>query len=832
MEYLILIPLKKAYDIDLVKYLKVAITTQYSNVDEKTKESLETLNRMRNNVTNKTMDTRQEHSLETLEKYYDQISWLHSKLPQADVPFKWRDSFEKGGLFSSGSLTVSNIGYEKVSVLFNIGALMSNLGAYQGKEGASNDTSLKNAIKHFQGAAGIFLALKHTSCSTAGTNELTFDLQTDVLTLLQYIMLAQAQEAFFYKASNDKMKEMSIARIAAQCEEFYAEVHKQILNINTTNKTNIPEWVDVFVLKQHAYQGVAEYYQALVAQQKKEFGEQICRLTKAIEYLKAAEGKVAIPLTTKFKEIINKATQSLEEVKRDNDFIYHVKIPEHKTLPTINKAVLAKATDLPEMFFPGEQDLFQNLLPFGVHQSIQKLDQQRQEVVNGEIATLREQTQTLNAVLASLNLPAAIEDVKGVEVPKSLKEKAQSIQEKGGIDELERLINELPDLLTRNREILDEIERSLQQEEESDNKLKQQFGEKWKRTPSKQLSSTWTGHIAKYRNILQNAVQADNKVKEKYNSNVEKMKLLSNSSGSALADAIPTNQSSGAKVDETAIAKLKQLMAQVDALKKDRETLESSFKNVEFEEMKSKFMKSLSLHTDVNEASLSTETIGEYFGELQRKSRESQQKQESLVEEIRSANEQFVATRGGAGNKREQFLKELASAYDAFIELHSNLNEGTKFYNDLTQLLVNLQVKIDDFCFARKAEREELVKDLTNEPVTRPNDPVPTAPNYQKAEAPPRPPPPAAAPAPPSVPPTSAAAPHPHMAPGYPQPPMGQPQYYPAYPNQAYNYYPPPPLPSGFNPYVAPQGPMNPYYPPQYNPYQQGPGYYQQPPPQ
>ncbi len=69
MEYLILIPLKKAYDIDLVKYLKVAITTQYSNVDEKTKESLETLNRMRNNVTNKTMDTRQEHSLETLEKY-------------------------------------------------------------------------------------------------------------------------------------------------------------------------------------------------------------------------------------------------------------------------------------------------------------------------------------------------------------------------------------------------------------------------------------------------------------------------------------------------------------------------------------------------------------------------------------------------------------------------------------------------------------------------------------------------------------------------------------------------------------------------------------------
>ena len=77
MEYLILIPLKKAYDIDLVKYLKVAVTAQYGNLDDKIKENLETLNRMRTNATSKTIDTRQEHSLEILEKLVKFFYSLH-----------------------------------------------------------------------------------------------------------------------------------------------------------------------------------------------------------------------------------------------------------------------------------------------------------------------------------------------------------------------------------------------------------------------------------------------------------------------------------------------------------------------------------------------------------------------------------------------------------------------------------------------------------------------------------------------------------------------------------------------------------------------------------
>lgn len=59
--------------------------------------------------------------------------------------------------------------------------------------------------------------------------------------------------------------------------------------------------------------------------------------------------------------------------------------------------------------------------------------------------------------LASLNLPAALEDVKGVGIPQSLVEKSNSVQMNGGVKKLETMIRELPELLKRNEEIINEV---------------------------------------------------------------------------------------------------------------------------------------------------------------------------------------------------------------------------------------------------------------------------------------------------------------------------------------------------------------------------------------
>lgn len=63
----------------------------------------------------------------------------------------------------------------------------------------------------------------------------------------------------------------------------------------------------------------------------------------------------------------------------------------------------------------------------------------------------------LSSILASLNLPAALEDTSGADIPQSVKDKAAAVKTAGGLTDLQNMLQELPELLQRNKDILDEV---------------------------------------------------------------------------------------------------------------------------------------------------------------------------------------------------------------------------------------------------------------------------------------------------------------------------------------------------------------------------------------
>jgi len=829
MTEILSVPLKKTSDVDIIKPLKTLISSTYSTADQPQDytDAISELHKLRN-VATKNPD-RSDASLEAMQKYYDQLVALEVKIPASEVqiPFKWKDAFDKGSIFGGRiSLTVSSIGYEKVCVLFNIAALSTQIAETQNLD---SEDGLQKANKKLQSAAGIFTALKDRVVGLI-EQEPTPDLEPECLGVLASLCLAQAQELVVQKALKDSMKDNIVAKLAGHADDLFAEVMK-LMQKESVRTLWDKDWLPVVSGKQALYNGLSQYHQSKVCNAAKSVGEEISRLQYSLELFAACQSRSGLPGLGGCSDWVKRANRGLTDAKKDNDFIYHERIPDVKQLTAIGRAAVVKPTGLPDKFLPNDKELFAALMPVHIHQAVAAYEVRKQEMVGKELNKIKEGTNMLNEILNSMNLPAALEDTTGGGVPASLKEKSSAVIEAGGVDELERLVRELPDLLQRNTDLLTEAERMLREEADSDTTLRAQHGARWSRTPSDKLTGTFTANATKYRTIINNATQADAVVKEKLSTHMQGMKALAGGE-TVLAQQLPSGAggSGGSNTN-----RLKELMEQVETLKAERAVIESELKGTN-PDMKSVFLQAAA-NGSLNEPVLSVQSLGRAYGHLQQQVGETVTRQEKIIAEVQDLYQPFIQERGGEGGAREQALKSIASAYDAFMELKGNLQEGTKFYNDLTQLLVTFQSKVSDFCFARKTEKEELLKDLSSSLSSMSLDPPPAAPSHHDPSRPPRKNDPPARPPPPNIsntdssapPPTqpaaapAVAAPNPYAgAPGplpYPVAPAGMPM---PYQPQPYT-----PMPGGYNPYAyqnaqpgypgqAPAYPQQGYYQPQF----------------
>lgn len=576
----------------------------------------------------------------------------------------------------------------------------------------------------------------------------------------------------------------------------------------------------VLAAKHCIMQANAELHQSVLAKQKKKFGEEIARLQHALELVKTVASRYDEYVSV--KDLTDKINRSLTAAKKDNDFIYHDRVPEVKDLEPIGKAALVKPTAISPPLSQKFTDLFEKMVPMAVQQSMSIYNQRKAETVNRLVGTMREATNLCNGVLASLNLPAALEDLSGDSIPQSIAEKARNVVQQGGLQSIEQLIKDLPELLTRNREILDESLKMLNDEETTDSELRTKFNQRWNRTPSGDLYKPLRAEGANFRNILDKAVQADQVVKDRYNTHCDMITLLckpENELNAAIPSANPTKTLQGSEV----VNVLRSLLAQLDEIKKERETLEGEIKAVTFD-MSTTFLTALAQDGAINEEQLSLVQLDQLYGSYNQRVQATLRTQEELLGKVQTSHQEFSSLKqsNADSNQREEVLKKLASAHDSYVEISSNLREGTKFYNDLTEILLKFQNKCSDIVFARKTERDELLKDLQQSIAREPSAPAFNVPAYQSTPAAPAGS--VASAAGPTPAPRTVFPVQPQQAQSKPQPPARPPPPNPQAASTAPASSQPAATPSNNPPPMAPQAQGPPY--PTYQGY---PGYFQMP---
>ncbi|XP_063905456.1 rhophilin-2 isoform X3 [Zophobas morio] len=211
------------------------------------------------------MDTRQAirtplrdlSGISLLFRYYNQLYFVERRFFPPDrslgIYFEWFDSLTG---VPSCQRTVA---FEKACVLFNMGAIYTQIGA---KQDRSTAKGLDAAVDSFLRAAGTFRYIHENF-----TNAPSMDLRPEMLEMLVQLMLAQARECLLEKLDLQSKDNRSIdicldlAQEAAHLADCYRQVH-EIISTEAVHDYVPYSWISLVQVKKEYYTGMAHFYVA------------------------------------------------------------------------------------------------------------------------------------------------------------------------------------------------------------------------------------------------------------------------------------------------------------------------------------------------------------------------------------------------------------------------------------------------------------------------------------------------------------------------------------------------------------------------------------------
>ncbi|KAF7988466.1 hypothetical protein HCN44_001039 [Aphidius gifuensis] len=350
--------LKETKDIDFSDPFKDFILEHYSEDGENYEEAIAELMETRQATRTPTRDSA---GIALLLRYYNQLYFIERRFFPPDrslgIYFEWFDSLTG---VPSCQRTVA---FEKASVLFNAGALYTQLGA---KHDRRTIKGLDQAVDSFLRAAGTFRYIHENF-----TNAPSMDLGPDMLDMLVQLMLAQARECLFEKLELQSRDNKNIdvlfdlAQEASQVAAVYHDVHALISREPV--RDYVPEsWVSLILVKKEHHLALSHKHCAagLLDRPINEFRVET-KLT--LEHIQQSDGKTQIDYTVPKDDI---ERQSLGRAHLREALVLHEESQrlqrmcrELKNKPSLSK-VLKRCHEMTLKNYndSGDEDDFRELL--------------------------------------------------------------------------------------------------------------------------------------------------------------------------------------------------------------------------------------------------------------------------------------------------------------------------------------------------------------------------------------------------------------------------------------------------------------------------------------
>uniref|UniRef100_W4VRD8 Putative tyrosine-protein phosphatase non-receptor type 23 n=1 Tax=Corethrella appendiculata TaxID=1370023 RepID=W4VRD8_9DIPT len=695
--------------------LKQYIAEYYQeNPDSYSKEVYQ-LEALRNSSIRPTHDV---NGCSTMKRYYCQLHSIQNRFLLNNethqlLTFNWRD------VFSGTTIQKSDLKYEMAAVLYNIGALHTQLGA---EESRSEPESMKKACTHYQCAGWAFGYIKDNY-----SHSLQGDLSSELLIFLQHLSFAQAQECILEKSLTDNRKSGIVTKIAAQIVNYYNSALAALLSQTGDdnriqdllgNKT-FKEWRKYVKFKISYLSCIMLLYQGQQAEDSQKMGERVTLFQAAFDKLEEARKESkgmqnidAINNTLQFTMDVVEAKR--KSAKNENDFIYHEEAPELTSISAVQGANLVNGIgfSITDTEVAGE-DIFHRLVPMKAHESSSVYSEEKATLLRSVGTKVEDKDIELNTFMSSLNVENinacnTMSTLNDTKLPQGLVDRCAALNAKpNAIPSLVQSMSNLAEICTDVESMLNEIKHLLQQDEIHEDKYQQKIGQ---RSNGGAHITELTREFTKYLEAHNKAGESNETLRKAMGLHVSNLKILAQPL-KEIQKQIPIMEE---KFEESSIKNLQIILGKVSEMQNQRGQLY-------------KDLREAITNDDITSQLIAIDNDKEKMEELFKKELSKHEKSITLIEQNLKAQSNIlkaltdtyakcapiIKTINDIKQKRDHFFSSLQGSYDVYEDLLSKSAKGLEFYKKLHGNVQKLLSRVKAACDVQDEERSQKLKSTT-----------------------------------------------------------------------------------------------------------------------